>query len=56
MDTESGTIRATLPKMDRLETPEGYQKWAREMRTFLIQTGLWKYTTEVEATFPSRVT
>ena len=55
MESE-GTIRATLPKVSRLEDPDGYQVWQRDMRTFLIQTNLWRYTLMSESIFPPRVT
>lgn len=46
---------AGLPDF-KLENPDGYQEWERKMQQYLIHVDLWKYTTEREATFPSRVT
>ena len=53
---DSATVRVVgLPDF-KLESPEGYQVWERKIRQHLINVSLWKYTTEKEATFPSRVT
>ena len=58
MDPESITVKTTsLPtSIAKLETPEGYQKWEREVREHLINALLWRYTTEAQAIFPARVT
>ena len=53
--TDSTTLKiAGLPDF-KLESPEGYQVWERKMEQYLIHVDLWKFTTEKEATFPSRI-
>ena len=37
----------------KLESPEGFRVWEREMQEFLIPTGLWKWTKEENREAPT---
>ena len=46
MDTEGSTIKASsLPtNVIKLENPDQYQQWEREIKTYLVHVDLWKFT------------